>query len=138
MTPPLFVYGTLRSACDNPVARRLARQSRMLGAARLRGRLYEVAHYPALVLQAGVDAAWVHGELHALETPQHTLSWIDAYEECSARDPLPHEYERVLTEVEAADGGRLKAWVYVYQRPVDALRMIASGDYLGHAVLAAG
>ena len=135
MTSHLFVYGTLRRACANATAQRLAAQSRMLGSARLRGRLYDVGQYPALVQPAGIEDAWVWGELYALEDPWHTLAWIDAYEECSAGDLPPHEYERVLTQVETGDGRLLDAWVYVYRHPVDGLRSIASGDYLDHAGL---
>jgi gamma-glutamylcyclotransferase (GGCT)/AIG2-like uncharacterized protein YtfP len=58
----LFVYGTLRMGGSNDI-RRFGPYSRLLGPARVRGRLYDLGDYPGLVL-GGLD--WVSGELHAI------------------------------------------------------------------------
>lgn len=58
----LFVYGTLRIGGSNDI-RRFGACSRLLGPARVRGRLYDLGDYPGLVLGG---SGWVSGELHAI------------------------------------------------------------------------
>ncbi|MEZ5730263.1 MAG: gamma-glutamylcyclotransferase family protein [Burkholderiaceae bacterium] len=58
------------------------------------------------------------------------LAALDAYEACADADPRPHEYVRCVLPIERQDGPALAAWVYVYQRDVDASARIVSGDYL--------
>jgi gamma-glutamylcyclotransferase (GGCT)/AIG2-like uncharacterized protein YtfP len=48
-TDLLFVYGTLRRGCGSVEAQRLHAQATWLGQGRVRGRLYRVDWYPALV-----------------------------------------------------------------------------------------
>jgi gamma-glutamylcyclotransferase (GGCT)/AIG2-like uncharacterized protein YtfP len=128
----LFIYGTLRhDAATLPegkeVAALLVRHSTALGAARLRGRLYRVADYPALVRD---DAAgWVTGELIRLDEPEMLLPLLDTYEETGQGFPAPQEYVRVMADVEGPDGP-VHAWVYEYGRNVNGLPLIASGDFL--------
>lgn len=132
-TDLLFVYGTLRhgAALTADAERGLAERLRglfiPLGLARLRGWLYRVADYPALVPD---DAGgWVTGELVRLRDPAQALALLDAYEECSEDFPVPHEYRREVLAVEGQDGPAL-AWVYAYVLPVDGLTPVPGGDWL--------
>jgi gamma-glutamylcyclotransferase (GGCT)/AIG2-like uncharacterized protein YtfP len=122
----LFVYGTLRLGFDGPMARRLQDEARHLGAARIRGSLYRVDHYPGFV-PGGAD--WVMGDLFALSNAEATLAWLDEYEECGPAFPAPQEYRRDRLTVEAADGP-VRAWSYIYVQSVDGLERIAGGDFL--------
>lgn len=124
--PLLFVYGTLRPGLDGPMARWLADRAEWIGAGWIGGKLYQVADYPGFVPG---EAGRVYGDLFALPDAEALLARLDAYEECTPDDPLPHEYRRERCLVETADGP-VDAWVYLYALSVTGHRVIASGDYL--------
>jgi gamma-glutamylcyclotransferase (GGCT)/AIG2-like uncharacterized protein YtfP len=133
MTDRLFVYGTLMRGFDHPMARLLSANADFLGAARCRGRLYLVKHYPALVLSD--DAAdVVHGEVYRLCAPDELLREFDMYEACGEGFAAPTEYVRQMLPVALADSAAGEActqvWTYVYNWPVDGLPRIESGRFL--------
>jgi gamma-glutamylcyclotransferase (GGCT)/AIG2-like uncharacterized protein YtfP len=113
----LFVYGTLRPACGHPMARFLAERGRLLGGARVQGRLYDLAWYPGLVGTTAADE-WVQGDLYELNDPETTLADASA------------QFERCLVPVVRDSEGQLTAWVYLYRGEVREEERIASGDYL--------
>jgi gamma-glutamylcyclotransferase (GGCT)/AIG2-like uncharacterized protein YtfP len=119
----LFVYGTLRSECANPMARLLERSATLAGTARVQGRLYQVASYPGLILSDGAEE-WVKGEIHRLSDPLALLPVLDDYE--------GFEFERLVTEATLSDGRRIRCWVYVYgdASRVSEGRRIVSGDFM--------
>lgn len=101
----------------------LAQIAQAMGQARVRGSLYVVSHYPALV----PGNEWVTGEVYAV--PASAWTTLDAFEE--ALPPLP-EYERQLSPVQLQDGTWLEVWVYWYARPVTGLQQLSGGDWLCH------
>jgi gamma-glutamylcyclotransferase (GGCT)/AIG2-like uncharacterized protein YtfP len=105
---------------------RLAVAGRLVGGARVRGRLFAVDWYPGLVLG---DEAWVRGELWALDDSS-ALYPLDAYEGCGDDDWPPHEFVRARTLVHLDEGATHEAWVYVYNRATHGLDVVASGDWL--------
>ncbi len=125
----LFVYGTLRRGAS-PMARLLRSGARYLGPATIRGRLYLIRHYPGAVPSED-PVERVHGELHRLLDPALLLH-LDDYEECSARHPPPHEYRREAVRVLCPAGAGVTAWAWLYNRPVEGLEPIPSGDFLAH------
>ena len=127
-TEHLFVYGTLMKAAGHPMAAHLARHGRYIGPATFNGRLYRLASYPGVVASDdGADV--VHGELYELEDAAALFAFLDVYEGCSQDDPQPHEYARVQCSV-SAGAKHAKAWIYLYNRPVEKLTRIASGRFL--------
>jgi gamma-glutamylcyclotransferase (GGCT)/AIG2-like uncharacterized protein YtfP len=125
----LFVYGTLRRGGSNDIAR-IAPAARYAGAARVRGRLYDLGTYPALLLDA--SAGWVSGELY--EIPAAEWPALDALEEPVTTSRPDGEYCKVTAEVHAQDGGAPTVWVYVANPAVLALdRQIVHGDWMAHA-----
>ena len=104
----LFVYGTLRRGCDGAEARRLSTEGEWLGQARLRGLLYRVDWYPALVMDAD-EMGWVIGDLFRMTDPATILAWLDRYEECGPDFPEPQEYRRVIAEALASRGIQVAA-----------------------------
>ena len=123
----LFVYGTLRPAAGHPLRHRLLRHADWIGAARCRGRLYDLGRYPGLVLGAG--AAEVRGDLLRIREPRLLLPLLDRYEGCAPRMPGPREFARAQTQILYADRP-LKCWIYVYTGPTRGRALIRSGDYL--------
>jgi gamma-glutamylcyclotransferase (GGCT)/AIG2-like uncharacterized protein YtfP len=123
----LFVYGTLRSFVDIPMARRLRLKSRYLGLARIRGRLYDLGRYPGLVAARRSDE-WVVGELYRLPAPYGLLRVLDRYEAGPGGRERPR-FARERTYASVAGRRELAVWVYYYRRPVRPCARISSGDY---------
>jgi gamma-glutamylcyclotransferase (GGCT)/AIG2-like uncharacterized protein YtfP len=127
----LFVYGTLMRGFDHPMARLLSRSADYLGAARCRGRLYLVKHYPGLV-RSDDPADIVFGELYRLRARDALLREFDMYEACGEGFPEPTEYVREMLPVMLdEEGGASDAWTYLYNWPVTRLPRIASGKFPG-------
>lgn len=122
----LFVYGTLRRDRSSLDRHPLLAGCEYLGNAFIRGELYEVDRYPALV---AAESGQVAGELYLLTSPELTLAKLDIYEECAAQFPAPHEYIRRLRPVILSNQLRLSAWIYLYNRSIEGLKYIRSGDY---------
>ena len=126
MTKLLFVYGTLLRRSRHPMARLLAERARFAGAARMRGRLYDLGRYPGMLEPVG-DEDWVHGDLYDLGEGTTTLAELDAYEQ--AESPLPAYFERQLGEAVHEDGTRVPVWIYWYHGEVVESQRIGSGRY---------
>jgi len=120
----LFVYGTLRAGCGHPMARFLAERARLIGSARVRGRLYKLDWYPGL-LGPATPLDWVQGDLYELADAATTLADLDRYEiDASAL------FERCLVPVVRDSGEQLTACAYFYRGEVREEQRILSGDYL--------
>lgn len=131
MQDRLFVFGTLLSGFDHPMARLVARSCDLLGPAVCRGRLYLVRRYPGMVL-SGDAGERVHGELYRMRWPAELLPSLDEYEGYGDGFPPPCEFVREICRVTTADGESCEAWTYLYNRPIDRLPRIASGRFLEH------
>jgi gamma-glutamylcyclotransferase (GGCT)/AIG2-like uncharacterized protein YtfP len=113
----VFVYGTLRRGGSN--------HHRLDGAefvamATVRGRLYRIDWYPGLI--ADENAGEVIGEIHRV--PAGMLPALDDYEGA--------EYRRVKMDVRSVNGepANSRAWVWLWDGPVDESRRISGGDWL--------
>lgn len=132
----LFVYGTLRRGSGHRMQAVLARDADFVAAAWTQGQLYLVARYPGLVASE-TPTDRVLGDVYRLRVPT-VLEQLDRYEACDPRDPNA-PYVRSLRTVSLVEGDAVTAWVYLYQRPTDALERIPSGDFFaargdsGHA-----
>jgi len=130
MTDHLFVFGTLLSGYDHPMARLVAESCELVGIARCQGRLYLAAHYPGMLLSD--DAAdQVFGELCRMRDPDALLRVLDDYEGFGAGHPQPNEFVRERVRV-TLGGAEYEAWTYLYNRPVTNLPRIMSGRFLEH------
>lgn len=132
MQPNLFVYGTLMSTAPGAFGRamreRLQREAQLLGPATIRGRLYDLRRYPALV-DSDDPADLVHGEVFALHEPPKSFTWLDRYE-CIVPGQHGHnEYQRVERVVRLASGREISAWVYLYRKSVAQAARIDAGRW---------
>jgi gamma-glutamylcyclotransferase (GGCT)/AIG2-like uncharacterized protein YtfP len=125
----VFVYGTLRQNSQSEMSRILTQQADFMGYASYQGRLYQIGYYPGAVPSHN-PAHKVWGELYRLHNPATALAQLDSYEECGFGFTEPTEYTRRIQKVRLCDGEVIPAWVYVYNRPIDNLALIASGDFL--------
>lgn len=138
-TRNLFVYGTLRPAAEmhmgRAMRRRLSRESRLIGAAVLPGRLLDLGRYPGLVetppapfAEGGLST--VTGEILALDSPESTWPWLDEYEGYDPRDPKAGLYDRTIRTALSPGGTASEVWVYVLRQLPARQRYVASGDWL--------
>lgn len=110
----LFAYGTLAP----PTAEDAARGGWLRD--EVRGRLFDLGPYPALVDLGDPTSGWVKGYVrHA--GPDELRGRLDAYEGVS--EGL---YRRAATTTRAGRG----AWVYVYARPLpEGARELTDGQW---------
>jgi gamma-glutamylcyclotransferase (GGCT)/AIG2-like uncharacterized protein YtfP len=122
MTNSIFVYGTLKSG--GPArAHRLLGPAKLLGRGSVRGTLYHLGRYPALVRE-GSDDRRVFGELYELPSAsaQNTLRALDDYEGA--------EFERRRLYVTLSNGRKRAAWTYLLRRGLPkTARRIQSGRF---------
>lgn len=123
----VFVYGTLRSACETGAHKQYLRGADFISPAKIRGQLFMVDYYPGLVLSE--TEHWAIGEIYLLED-EAQLHDLDVYEGCAKKSPQPHEYERRMTQVVLTSGEQMTVWAYVYQQETHDLPVISSGDFL--------
>lgn len=123
----IFVYGTLRRACTTGAHRTYLANAEFITRAKIRGKLFKVSYYPALVIDE--TAGSVVGEVYRLVSKEQ-LERLDTYEECTYPALPEQEYQRLQVTVQTEAGKYLTAWVYAYQRASEHLELIASGDFL--------
>jgi gamma-glutamylcyclotransferase (GGCT)/AIG2-like uncharacterized protein YtfP len=125
----LFVYGTLMRGYEHRMAKLLSANADFIGAARCRGRLYRIKHYPGLVLSDD-PADTVFGEVYRLHARDRLLAEFDRYEGCGEGFPEPTQYVRQMLPLTLDDGTAAEAWTYIYNLPVAHLPRIASGRFM--------
>ena len=142
----LFVYGTLRSDMGHPMHAVLERYAQLVGVGTVPGQLFNLGHYPGLVLSESPgdkslnsSDSKVWGEVYALvtEAVPTLLSILDDYESYDPDRIAQSEYrrERVQVQLENASTvigghqGPVSAWVYVYNRDISTYPDIPSGNY---------
>lgn len=125
MADHLFVYGTLRRDTGHPAAVLLERRAREVGWGLLRGRLYDLGPYPAVV-RSQDPGHRVRGLVYRMEPglAELLLAELDRYEGASFR--------REVVSVHLESGESISAWVYLYARTPPPGRVIDSGDYGEH------
>jgi gamma-glutamylcyclotransferase (GGCT)/AIG2-like uncharacterized protein YtfP len=117
-----FVYGLLMTGYPGFSKLELSTRSRVVGPARVRGRLYDLGDYPGLLTS---DDGVVLGELISVLDPR-LIDELDTYEMYDPGNAAESEYLR--RPVLALDRS-VEAWTYVYNRPVTGFPIIESGDW---------
>lgn len=126
----LFVYGTLRRSIPGSRFYLIADRVEFVDFAWVYGRLYALGDYPGLVRSPSFRSR-VRGEIYRLRNPRQVMRLLDDYEGCGRRHRRPHEYRRERVCPSLENGGRVRAWCYVYARTPRGLQRIRSGDYAG-------
>lgn len=126
----IFVYGSLRRVFGHPESEILAQNGTYLGEAYYSGELYEIEWYPGVI--PSVDSgSRVTGDLYWIDRhPDEVLRRLDRYEGCSPEFPEPHLFKRRSAMVHLKDQTSITAWIYLYNRSVEGMNRIDSGDYL--------
>lgn len=135
--PLLFVYGTLMSRADHPMAKHLSANATKIGPATYQGKMYLLSFPDGNMTYPGVTPSsspsdLIHGEIYELHS-HYIFNLLDEYEGCTKHSPQPHEYSRELVEVFLTPNQPTKAWIYLYTRPTDDLPQIESGMFQTNA-----
>lgn len=125
MSNYIFVYGTLRKGCDNPMSIFLKKHAIFHQKGRLTGELYDVGEYPAGVYDEESKHEIV-GDIFEITDAATLFETLDPYED--VEDEL---YSRVIRPVFVTNQNYpLSCWVYVYNCATFYLPLITHGDYL--------
>ena len=125
----LFVYGTLRAASDHRMSKVLERHGDFVSRGRVPGVLYDLGPYPGAVKKSGTRA-YVRGDVYRLRDGDRALQVLDRYEGFDEKKPRGAEFKRSRVVVDLGAGKKVRAWIYLYNRPTTGLPKIRSGDYL--------
>lgn len=123
----VFVYGTLLPGLAPPVIADVVNTLRVVGPGTVPGRLYHLGAYPGCVLDGMCDGV-IHGQLLAIPDPA-VLERLDWYEGYAAHDDAGSLFLRTVCDVTLEQGGQVRSWIYVYNRPVPPARLITTGRY---------
>jgi gamma-glutamylcyclotransferase (GGCT)/AIG2-like uncharacterized protein YtfP len=119
----VFVYGLLKSGCE---LHHHCAQGTFIGEATVRGGLYSLGEYPAMIEGDGI----VHGELYRFEDIAVTLEVFDEIEDYDPQNPESSLYVRTVKPATLdKDKTSVQAWIYVYNRDVKGLTPIKSGNW---------
>jgi gamma-glutamylcyclotransferase (GGCT)/AIG2-like uncharacterized protein YtfP len=123
----LFIYGTLLNE-NNEYAVYLKNHSRFHSYGRIKGKLYDIGEYPGAVLSSSGED-YIYGSILELDNPEDVFPVIDNYEGYGNDQSLPNEFIRITASVEAPSA-TINCWVYVYNLPIERLKLIKNGRYL--------
>jgi gamma-glutamylcyclotransferase (GGCT)/AIG2-like uncharacterized protein YtfP len=121
-TVKFFVYGTLKKGgrLSGGVAKYLKNVEKGI----IRGKLYNVGAFPAVILGGETS---VKGEIHEFESPEAVHKLLDRIEGCYGNDPN-NLYNKEQVEVLTQEGTET-CYVYEFNRPVEKLPVIESGEW---------
>jgi gamma-glutamylcyclotransferase (GGCT)/AIG2-like uncharacterized protein YtfP len=126
--PRLFVYGTLRAGGSNDIAR-LVPAATPFGTGRMRGTLFDLGTYPAMLFDP--VAGFVRGEIYLI--PDDGWAHLDALEHVVDANNPDGEYFRITAPVSLDGGACVPCQVYVANPARLSLdRLIAGGDWMRH------
>lgn len=122
----LFVYGTLRSEFENPMAQFLQQNATYICDGNIKGRLYDVGTYPALIHDDNTDKR-VEGQILEMNDMDQILDVLDPYE--GVDDEL---YVRQIIPIQLENQSFLSCWVYLFNRSVLFLKEIEEPNYVAY------
>lgn len=126
----IFVYGTLRKGRIESVMPEIAPYLKLKSKGYVKGRLFNAGEYPAALPQKSGNKK-VYGEVLEV-SPQklnYVLNTLDEYEEVDLKNPSSSLFVRELTNVIAANGEKIPAWIYWYNKDVKKMKEIKDGIY---------
>ena len=129
----IFVYGTLMSSFDNPMAYLLDSNCQLVGKGTLSGKLYDTGDYPVALFEDDTDDA-VIGEIHLIhpEKFQQVLNMLDKYLGYVENDEPHSLYLRNILPIADEQGHEVPCWVYTYNKSIDDFPLIKGGDYVDY------
>lgn len=122
----LFVYGTLMSCSSHPMSLFLRKNARLLGPAKMPGRMYSLGAYPAAVYDEKAETQ-ICGELYELLNAGILFPELDRYEGIHDQPEAPAEYSREVVRVTFASSS-VHCWTYLCKEENIALPQVPAND----------
>ena len=156
----LFTYGTLLPGAAPAEIAGVAARLKAIGEGQVRGRLYDLGHFPGAVLEADQYSTqhgaqhFIHGTVfelpddigisRAVEISQaaeilratEILRALDAYEEFDPADAAASQFLRTRCVVSLPSGTAVECWIYVYNRGVTGAPLVEGGRWNAGAGMA--
>ncbi len=120
-TKYLFIYGTLLPEISGRMSKWLAKNSEVICHGSIPGYLYLISDYPAAIYD-NETSDYVQGLIVELQNKEDCFSLLDAYE--------GKEYLRTINNVTGKDSIERTCWMYLYNRPINNLQLILTGNYV--------
>ena len=111
---------------ENPLRHELLQCADYLEDTTVQGSLYLIENYPGYIPHGSGE---VHGELWNVHLPDRLFPLLDVYEDVNIRHQELGEYRRELMWVNTKNRGLVKAWIYIYQGPVNSKKKLNSGQF---------
>ena len=127
----LFVYGTLMSHFDNPMAFVLERNCQLVGKGFFPGKLFYINNdYPGAIYEEEAVESPVYGQLFTIapEAYQQVMRLLDQFQNFKENSPESSLFIRTILPIEA-DGHKVPCWTYVYNQSTEDATNIPSGNY---------
>lgn len=127
----LFVYSSLLQGFPTPDYEYVSQYFDFVGPAKTRGKLSVLNDI--VVGTPTEEERYVTGELYRIKEQDHfsfAIGQLDEYEGVNPEPPREPLYVRTTADVALDDGTHVNAWVYWYNKPVDGLPVIESGNVL--------
>lgn len=93
------------------------------------GKLFKISWYPGAITSSNKSHK-VFGTLFEISDSHTVFSVLDDYEGASIKHGQPSLFKRKRITAYIDKGITVKTWVYLYNRPVEGLSRISSGDFL--------
>ena len=129
-TYQLFVYGSLRSGFQHAAYQYISRHFKLIGDARVEGKLYDKGEYAVALPCSG--ERFIVGELYEINTPaefSYAIGQLDDYEGLYVEEGETPLFKRETVTVHC-NNQQYTAWIYLFNGPVEGLPEIATGDVL--------
>lgn len=124
------MYGSLRSGFRSPAYEYISRYFDLVGAAKVKGKLFDLGEYPAA--KPTDENKFIIGELYKIRN-ENEFAWalgqLDDYEGVDVAYDEVQLYYRKVTDVYINDN-ITHAWIYWYNGDVNDKPLIDSGDVL--------
>lgn len=117
----LFIYGTLLPEISGRMSKWMAKNSEVICSGSIPGFLYLISDYPAAIYDNETSDC-VQGLIVELPNKVHCFSILDSYE--------GKEYLRTINHVTGKDSIERMCWMYLYNRPINNLQLISTGNYV--------
>jgi len=123
----LFVYGTLLDK-QNEFGAYLNANCSFYADGKFKGRLYDIGEYPGAVVDSG-GLNYVSGKIFLVNNTAEVLKLLDDYEGFGPKQQQPNLFVRELLNIKT-EKTPVICWTYLYNLPIDGLRLIGSGKYV--------
>jgi gamma-glutamylcyclotransferase (GGCT)/AIG2-like uncharacterized protein YtfP len=149
----LFAYGTLLPGAAPAEIAGIAARLKAVGEGCVRGRLYNLGHFPGAVLeQTGNErrgkgktsddreadrnksGRMIYGTVFELPRDPEVLQALDAYEEFDPANPAASQFLRTRCLASLQSGSAIECWIYVYNRGVKNIPVVEGGRWNAGAI----